>query len=153
MEKESRFGTKSHLLRLFGIALLIFVAMLLCALAGYRFVRMSGIAENPVKDAQSKKEATPSPQQNVQTGNNQVAPTSLPEEDVQIPDTANSYLIISENDTVKLYTIKKGDRQTFKQVLPIALDALLTEDRILLENGIVLHSETELAALLEDYTS
>ena len=52
MEKESRFGTRAHLLRLFGIALLIFAAMLLCALAGYRFVRMSGIAENQVEDAQ-----------------------------------------------------------------------------------------------------
>lgn len=146
MEKESKFGTK-HLLRLFGIALLIFGAMLLCALAGYRFVRMSGVAENQAKG----NNASSSSQQVVPT--KQIAPASLPEEDVHVPNDTNSYLIISEDNTVKLYTIKKGDRQTFKQVLPIAPDALLTEDRILLENGIVLHSETELAALLEDYTS
>lgn len=118
MEKESKFGTRSHLLRLFGIALLIFASMLLCALAGYRFVRMSGIAENPAEDTQSKKEATSSPQQNVQTGNNQVAPTSLPEENVQAPDTTNSYLIISENGIVKLYTIKKATGKPLNKFCP-----------------------------------
>ncbi len=149
MEKEYSKGR--HILKLFLIALAIFSAMLIFALLGYSFAKSSAKDKN--------KESLEV--ENAGIFVNEPVEISIPTEDTSAPEqeeTApspdeNDYLVIWENNAVKLYLINKDGELIFSRNLEISPDSLMDEDKNLLREGIVLYKEEELAALLEDYTS
>ena len=154
MEKGTQGTRKRHFLNWVLTAVLIFAAMYLCAITGYRFVRNSNAAENPVESREPEINETIAPQEEDPLKlPEDLASASLPKEDVRVPSDPNDYLVISENGVVKLYNITESGDQIYSKDLDIAPDALLAEDKAQLEEGIILESEEELAALLEDYTS
>lgn len=154
MNNETNVSQKKHLFNLFLTAAFIFAAMYLCAAFGYRFVR---------HDADEKTTESPTPEHSYTVIQQKEDPldlpetdltsVSLPKSDIQAADDPNDYLVISENGAVKLYFITEGGEQIYSNDLSIPLDSLLDEDKALLEDGIILGSKEELAALLEDYTS
>ncbi len=155
MDKEQSAKNIRHLLHLGLIALSIFGAMLICALLGYRVVRYNG-AETPSEFYHAAREST------LPTTHDKAFPNlpqsdttqaSLPKQDVQIVIDKNDYLVLATNGIVELYTITPQGEKVYQKDLPISPDALLEADRILLEQGIILKSEEDLVALLEDYTS
>ena len=155
MEKGASTGGLRHFLHLFFIALAIFLAMLLCATLGYRFVRSSGAKDPKDLYHTEKMQTTPVPKEDPfsNTPNPDIASASLPQQNIQIQTDENDYLVLAEDGVVKLYCITPTGEQVFEQTLPIMPDSLLETDRNLLEKGIILESRTALAALLEDYTS
>lgn len=154
MEKKEMIEKRKHLLHLLLIASLIFLAMLLCAMMGYQFVRDDKSEQDgsPFAVQQNHTESVHEEDTPALIAPTDIAPASLPKEDVEFQDT-NDYLVIAQDGVVKLYILTKDGGQIYTQDLPIAPDALLDEDRILLEDGIILKTAEELAALLEDYTS
>ena len=155
MEKGTQVSKKRHFLNLVLTAVLIFAAMYLCAVSGYRFVRNSGAAEEPAENREPEIHETIAPQEEdpFDLPETDLASASLPKQDVRIPSDPNDYLVISENGVVKLYSITENGDQIYSKDLDISPDALLAEDKAQLEEGIILESKEELAALLEDYTS
>lgn len=155
MEKEAHVSKKKHFFNLVLTAVLIFAAMYLCAATGYRFVRSSApqgkSTERPAPEINET--IAPLEEDTFDLPETDLASASLPKQDVSIPADPNDYLVISENGVVKLYTITDSGRQVYSKDLAISPDALLAEDKTQLEEGIILESEEELAALLEDYTS
>ena len=155
MEKETHVSKKRHFFNLMLTAVLIFAAMYLCAITGYRFVRNSAVQENASSSSIPEIDETIAPQEEdpFDLPDTNLASASLPKQDVSIPSDTNDYLVISENGAVKLYAINSSGEQRYSKDLDISPDALLAEDKAQLEEGIILESEDELAALLEDYTS
>ena len=142
-------------MHLFLIALAIFLAMLLCATFGFRFVKNSGAKEPEDLYHAVKTQEVPLPQDKTfpNLPEEDSTSASLLQEDVQIVTDKDDYLVLAKDGAVKLYTINQNGEQVFKQDLPISPDSLLEADRALLEKGIILESGTALATLLEDYTS
>lgn len=166
MEKEIRPSGKKHFLKLVLIAVLLFLAMYLCAAAGYRFVRNSAPQEESLPggaqdiNQNSMPETSKTPfnlpshaSENSVAGADDSTAASLPQQDILLPADNNDYLVIAENGTVNLYILTKNGSQIFSKSLEISPDALMPEDRARLEEGIILESEDNLASLLEDYTS
>ncbi len=155
MEKGANTGGLRHFMHLFLIALAIFLAMLLCATLGFRFVKSSGAKEPEDLYHAAESQTPPSPQDETfpNLPDQDIASASLPQQNVQIATEENDYLVLAKDGAVKLYTINQNGEQIFWRDLPISPDSLLEADRALLEKGIILESGTALAALLEDYTS
>lgn len=155
MEKEAHVSKKKHFFNLVLTAVLIFAAMYLCAATGYRFVRSGAPQEKSTESPAPEINETIAPlkEDAIDLPETDLASASLPKQDVSIPADPNDYLVISENGVVKLYTITDSGQQIYSKDLAISPDALLAEDKAQLEEGIILESEEELAALLEDYTS
>lgn len=158
MEHGTQDTKKRHLINLVLIAVLIFTAMYLCAITGYRFVRSSTPEEHATENVTQNIGETSKPEEYALPDSPEpdLASASLPKQDVRVSDDTediSDYLVIAENGVVKLYVIKKSGEQVYKNDLDILPESLMPEDKALLEEGIILQSEEDLAALLEDYTS
>ncbi len=169
MEHNARPTKMNRFLKLFLIAFALFLAMYICALAGYSFVRNSAPQEH-AGDAQnsteySNPEVSKAPfnlpyhtvEENASNpdadAQNETTETALSGDfSFSLPDK-NDYLVISEEGRVNLYLITENGVHVFSKTLNISLDSLMPEDRNRLEAGIILASQGDLAALLEDYTS
>lgn len=166
MEKEIKPFGKKRFLKLFLIAASIFLAMYICAMLGYRFVRNEAPQEENLPNGaqnineQTKKETSVPfhlpyhEEENAQNGmiEDEVASTSSVQQNVTAQDE-NDYLVIAENNAVNLYILTKEGEKIFSKTLSVEPDSLMPEDRKNLESGIILASNEELSALLEDYTS
>ncbi len=149
MENERTFPKGKHFLKLFLIALAIFFAMVICALLGYSFAKTYEKNDNSLQNTQTPiyvNETLELPIEETFTEEPEK------EETAPIPDK-NDYLVIWENDAVNLYLIDENGDKTFKENLEISPRSLTNQDKTLLKEGIILYSEEELSALLEDYTS
>ena len=148
---ENEYPKGKHFLKLFLIALAIFSVMLVCALLGYSF------AKNDAGNKNNESIKTEDAEIFVNEPVELLVPSEEPDVSEQIetapPPDENDYLVIWENDAVKLYLINKDGELLFSRNLEISPDSLMEEDKNLLREGIVLYKEEELAALLEDYTS
>ena len=141
------------MLKLFIIALSLFAAMLVCALLGYSFVKVTEPDDEKTKNSI---EASPEPIFVNETVELPILPGQLQspaEEETAPPPDKNDYLVIWEDDAVKLYLIPDSGELIFSKVLEISPESLMEEDKALLKEGIILTTEEELASLLEDYTS
>lgn len=154
MEKETKSSKKRHFLKLTLTAAFIFLTMYLCAVSGYRFVR-NGAKEEPTESRKPESVTIVVPQEEdpLLVPETNLASASLPQQNISIPSDPNDYLVLSEDGTVNLYFITENGNRIFSKALPISPDSLLDEDKAQLEEGIILATEEELAALLEDYTS
>lgn len=149
MENEKDFQRGKHFFKLFIIAAAIFSAMLVCALLGYSFAKTYDKSKESLETDETPiyvNETLEIPVEETSDGED------LQEETAPIPDK-NDYLVIWENDAVKLYLIDKDGEKIFSKNLEISPESLMSEDKTLLKEGIILYSEEELASLLEDYSS
>lgn len=134
---------------LIGIALLLFL-MCILALLGYRIVRKKAPQETPHGASYSSE--TQSTESDPPFHLPTAIRTTIPEpEESAEPD--NDYLILAEETAVNLYILTENGDQVYAGDLPIALSALMPEDQSVLTDGIIVGSDEELAALLEDYSS
>ncbi len=169
MEHDLRPTKMNRFVKLLLIALALFLAMYLCALAGYRFVRNSapqehtGDAQNSTEYSDPEVSKAPfnlpyrageenasAPDEGTQSETTETALSGSSA--ISLPDK-NDYLVISEEGGVNLYLITENGSFVFSKTLDISPESLMPEDRSRLEAGIVLASQGDLAALLEDYTS
>ena len=155
MEKKYIISGGKHIVKILTVIFAFLLLCVACALTGYYFAR----ARNPVKMNTHENGALNEynlPQESH-------APFHLPtlhvENDVTVspsPLPASEiieYLVIAENDVVRLYRLMQNGEKTFQNNLDISLSALTEEDRLAFIEGRILKSEDELSSLLEDYTS
>lgn len=154
MEQEYRFARGKQVLKILLMSFAFLLLCVLCAFAGYYFARL----KSPMRKA--------NPETGVLNEYNlpkeSHAPFHLPtlhvEDEISLPSNLpapepTEYLVIAENDAVRLYRLMPSGEKTFQKNLDISLSALTEEDRLALKNGRILKSEDELSSLLEDYTS
>lgn len=127
----------------------LFAAMGTLGFLSYRYIR--GVCTVPPKHAPTAPIASAAPTSAAPTAT--AAPVLsplLPENNGVSPD---NYLIIAEENGVMLYLITPSGAQVFLRATDIRPTALTEEDQATLQEGIIVNTEEELCALLEDYTS
>ena len=135
---------------LVGVAGLL-VSMCLLALLGYRVARKKAPQDSSHGASSYTSEVQPTESANpfhLPTAIQTVVPE--PEE---TPEPNNDYLVLAEETSVYLYILTENGDRVYAGDLPISLSALMPEDQQTLKDGIILDSDDELAALLEDYSS
>lgn len=155
MEQETNYVKKRPLLRVAGLVVLLLIAMCILAVLGYRIARNNAPQEKPY-GAQDGSQYNISEEEQNPFHLPTAMQTEVPEKD--LPDTTSSfpkqdYLVLADGAVVSLFILTENGEQIFSEVLPISLAALMPEDRVMLEEGVILRSRGELAALLEDLSS
>lgn len=153
MNQEYKLSKGKNVLKILSAIALFLVLCFLCACAGYYFVRARNPLNNPTQEEKLGKHLLPEESH---------APFHLPtlqiEEEIPFSSSVplakqTEYLVIAENDAVRLYRLTQSGEKTFLKNLDISLSSLAEEDRRTLKEGRILKSEDELSSLLEDYTS
>ena len=155
MEQEAKYVKKRPLLRAAVLVVLLLIAMYILAVLGYYFARKSA-PQAETRNAQDGSEYSVSEEEQnpfhlptaMQT---EVPEEALPENTPTFPK--QDYLVLADGAVVSLFILTETGEQVFSEVLPISLAALIPEDRVMLEEGVILRSRGELAALLEDLSS
>lgn len=155
MEQKIKNVKKTSFFSIVGIAILIFSAMSICALLGYRFVRFIPEEKNTAEVVipTDNNDSISKTKNSLQPNEASLTPTNLTNQDIEVPEDTNDYLVILENGTVKLYTITDRGEHIYTKNLDISPNSLMPEDIAQLDEGIILDSEDDLASLIEDYTS
>lgn len=78
--------------------------------------------------------------------------TTVPEEVPQMP-AKEGYLVKTTDGRVCVFRIEADGTPRYSQTMPVSLGDLPESDRQKLDSGIYLETKTELAELMEDYSS
>lgn len=155
MEQETKYVKKRPLLRAAVLVILLLITMYILAALGYYFARKSAPQANP-HGAQDSSKYNISEEEQTPFHLPTVTQTEVPEDDspkTTSPFKEQDYLVLADGAVVSLFILTENGEQIFSEVLPISLAALMPEDRVMLEEGVILGSRAELAALLEDLSS
>ena len=147
MEQEKKYKWLKYLA---GTALLI-LSMFILAVTSYHLARKKAPRESSNGAYHSSQTSLPNESSvpfNLPTSVQTVVP-----EQPEPEKPENRYLVLAEETAVNLYILTENGEQVYAGELPISLSALMPNDRTVLEEGIVLASDEELAYLLEDYSS
>ena len=153
MEQENKHPRLALIAKILFFILALLLAMYLCATVAYRAVRKKAPQEQTLPDGASDSFIGPHESQ-MPFHLPAAVKTLVPAEPSSLPATdRNDYLVIAEDGCVHLYILNDDGELSFSSQLEIPFSNLLPEDQAVLSEGIILDSDTSLAAFLEDYSS
>jgi len=145
--KISRNSARHFILLLASIIILMYV----CYMAGY-FLAKKSAPSHKDENAQYSNEVNYE-NQNKPFPNLPVNISGTYEEPQDFTPDNNDYLVICEGNLVNLYVINEDGDKIFDSVLEIDISSLTSDDKNLLNSGIMLSDKEDLLSLIEDYTS